>query len=96
MLDAFIEYERRRNPPTAYGPRYNTVHMPPGTRLMRMVRRAEHWWLWLATRDYINGTYLCVWDDGHVERVTIREEEGDEFMPVRPSDEEINRSTMNG
>lgn len=93
MLDAFIEYERSRVP-VALGARHNKLHFPPGTRLMRMDRRVGCWWVWIATRDYINGTYMCVWDDGHVERVTIREEEGDEFFTVRPSDDEINRSIV--
>ena len=85
MLDALIVYERTRN--QRIDPRYNIIGMPVGTRLMRMVRKDTSWILWLATRDYIYGTYLQVWDDGHVERVTIREDEGDEVITVRPSDD---------
>jgi hypothetical protein len=87
MLDAFIDYEMRD--PATVGPRHTIVGMPLGTRLLRMVRKPDCWWLWLATSDYVFGTYLCVYDSGRVERVTVREDEGDDIITVRPTDEEI-------
>lgn len=87
MLQAFADYEQRD--PATVGPRHNIVGMPLGTRLLRMIRQKGVWWMWLATKDYIYGTYLLVYDDGHIERVTIREDEGDDIITVRPSDEEI-------
>jgi len=98
MLDAFIEYERKRNrePVPISGLNHNLIHMPIGTRLLRMDREATSWILWLATRDYLHGTYLQVWDDGHVERVTVRADEGDEVITVRPSNEEIEKWNTSG
>lgn len=93
MLDAFIAYERERS--TVFSINQSLVGLPPGTRLMRIVRRPGSWILWLSTRDYTFGTYLQVYDDGHIERITLREDEGDEFMSIRPSDEEISRWTNN-
>jgi hypothetical protein len=89
MIQAFTDYERRD--PATVSIRHTIVGMPLGTRLLRMIRQRDCWWLWLATSDYVYGTYLCVYDDGRVERVTVREDEGDEIMLVRPSDEEIRR-----
>lgn len=86
MLQAFADYEMR-DPAVAI--QHATVGMPLGTRLLRMIRKPDCWWLWLATSDYVYGTYLCVYDDGSITRVTIRGDEGDEEIAIRPSDEEI-------
>lgn len=89
MLDAFIDYEQRD--PATVGPRHTIVGMPLGTRLLRMIRQRDCWWLWIATSNYMHGTYLAVYDGGRIERVTVREDEGDEVFLVRPDDEEIRR-----
>lgn len=89
MLRAFADYEQRD--PATVGLRHTVVGMPYGTRLLRMIRKKECWWLWLATKDYIYGTYLALYDDGRIERVTVRTDEGDDILNVRPSDEEIRR-----
>lgn len=91
MLDAFIAYEREQQ--TTMSINQSLIGMPLGTRLMRILRRPGCWHLWLATRDYVYGTFIIAWDDGHVERITTREDEGDEVIRVRPSDEEISRWT---
>lgn len=77
------------------------VHVPLGTRLMRLERidrcqyhdeeRTQtvepHWKAWTGTSDFIHGTFLRLYDSGKVERVTIREGEGDEVLLVRPDDQ---------
>ena len=66
------------------------VYQPLGTRLLRIVRVDRHTWLlWTATKDYRLGTYTLLHDDGRVERVTARADEGDETLLNRPSDREI-------
>lgn len=43
------------------------------------------WRLWLHTRDYVLGTYLELYGDGKVVRVTEREGEGPDIVLVRPA-----------
>ena len=66
-----------------------TMQMQPGTRLQRIIRLPRGWRLWLATRDFVFGTYLELHDTGRVVNITTREDEGDEIIHARPSDEEI-------
>lgn len=40
--------------------------------------------LWLHTNDYVLGTFLELLPNGQVNRVTIREGEGDDRVLVRP------------
>ena len=71
------------------------VGLPPGTRLYRIVRLSHAWQAWIATKDFINGTYLILQDSGRVDNVTARADEGDEVFMVRPSDQSIrNRSNQ--
>lgn len=67
----------------------DTMQMPPGTRLHRIIRLYHGWRVWIATRDFIYGTYLELHDTGRVVNITTREDEGDEIIHARPSDEEI-------
>lgn len=53
---------------------------------MRIERLPGMWRVWLATRDYVFGTYLLLHDDGRVFNVTDRVDEGEERFAVRPSD----------
>jgi hypothetical protein len=62
----------------------------PGTRLMRVIRLHNGWQLWTATRDFINGTWYEMHDDGSAYRWTCNEE-GDECILIRHSDEAIRR-----
>lgn len=41
------------------------------------------WRLWLSTTDFIHGTYLRLFSDGRVTRVTVRGDEGDEEFIVK-------------
>jgi hypothetical protein len=87
MLEAFAEF-------AATDPVYSTimhsvVGCAPGTRLYRIIRLPYGWRLWLATRDFIHGSYLELHDNGRVVRFETRPDEGDELFVVRPSDEEI-------
>lgn len=67
----------------------NIIGVPPGTRCMRLIRLPHGWRVWLATTDFIYGTYLELFDDGRVLHCTARVGEGDEFFWVRPSDGEV-------
>ena len=67
----------------------NTLATPLGTRLQRIIRLPRGWRLWLATRDFVFGTYLELHDTGRVVNITTREDEGDEIFQARPSDKEI-------
>ena len=64
----------------------NTIGIPLGTRLLRIVRTTDGWRCWIATRDFIHGTYLHLHNDGSITRVVVRVGEGDEIMQVRPPD----------
>ena len=64
----------------------NTIGVPPGTRLQRIIRLEHGWWLWIATTDFVYGTYIVLYDNGRIIHCTIRADEGDEIMQVRPAD----------
>lgn len=51
--------------------------------------RMNTWRVWLHTNDFIHGTFLCLYADGKVTRVTIREGEGDDEHLIRHADKEI-------
>ena len=84
LLQGFAEYED-----TSLAAMHSTIGVRPGTRLMRIVRLSYGFRLWLATRDYIHGTYMELHDNGQVVTFITRVDEGDETILVRPSDEEI-------
>ena len=65
------------------------VGTPLGTRLQRIVRMEHGWRLWLSTNDYVHGTYLECHNSGMIERITVREDEGDEVILIRPTDNTI-------
>jgi len=73
----------------AMEPRQATMGVPIGTRLMRVVRLSCGWRIWVATADFVYGTYYELYEDGSVIHYTAREDEGDEFFTARPSDEVI-------
>ncbi len=68
---------------------YNTttIGIPSGTRLLRIIRHDTWWQLWIATKDYVHGTYLACYDDGRVMNITLREGDGPDEFHVRPSDD---------
>jgi hypothetical protein len=45
-----------------------------------------HWLIWLNTRDYVHGTALRLYDNGKIERVVYREDEGDDVGIVKGED----------
>lgn len=83
MLDGFAEYVE---PTTSGGGDHNTIAVPIGTRLYRLIRLPHGWRAWIATRDFKYGTYLELFDDGRVLNCTCREDEGDEYFWVRDDD----------
>jgi hypothetical protein len=87
MVQAFADYERSR---VAIPAQHLVIGTELGTRLQRIVRLDSNgWMLWIATKDFVYGTYLLLSNDGGIERVVTRVDEGDEINVVRPSDEEI-------
>lgn len=46
----------------------------------------KSWRLWLHTPDFIHGTFLLMHTNGCVERVTVREDEGDEIVTIKDQD----------
>jgi hypothetical protein len=67
----------------------DTIALMPGTRLQRIIRLSYGWRLWTATRDYVFGSYLELYNDGTIANWTTREDEGDEFFFSRPADKDI-------
>ena len=69
------------------------------TRLRRIVRCTPHareraagavayWQVWTDTKDYSVGTYLLMYDDGRIDRVTERADEGPDIWHIKPADTE--------
>ncbi|SRR6187399_1660682 len=86
MLDAFIAYERNTQHMPAT---HNTIHMSPGKRLLRIIRGDDGWKVWMATRDFIHGSYIELHNDGSAYRWECRPDEGDECIMIRPDDAEV-------
>jgi hypothetical protein len=89
LIEGFASYKPPEDIPLPLD--HTIVGMPPGTRLYRIVRLPRGWRLWIATRDYISGTYLELFEDGRVMNCTARADEGEDMFWVRPSDKEIRR-----
>lgn len=89
MLDAFVDYERSH----VLSTEHNILQQYPGTRLYRVVRIVGAWRVWLATRDFIHGSFLELHDTGLVMRYDIRPDDGEESFVVRPSDDDIRRGS---
>lgn len=86
LLDAFIAYEFETKDRLAA---HSVVGVPVGTRLQRVIRHENGWQLWVATRDFVHGTYYLLGNDGSMVSITVREDEGDEIITVRPSDDAV-------
>lgn len=43
------------------------------------------WRVWLHTNDWVHGTFLLLYQNGMIERVTVREDEGDDIVVVKPA-----------
>ena len=47
-----------------------------------------YWDIWLNTNDFIHGTFLRLYDNGKIERITIRvERPDDDIVLVKPEDQ---------
>lgn len=90
LLEAFIAFERETRDRLGD---HNTLAVPVGTRLQRIIRNDNGWQLWLSTRDYKHGTYYLLNNDGSMQMVVARPDEGDEITNSRPSDDEIRRQS---
>ena len=88
MLNAFADYEHAHALPD----HHNIMQQYPGTRLYRVVRIPDGWRIWLATRDFIHGSFLELHNSGLVMRYDIRPDDGEESIVCRPSDDDILRS----
>lgn len=45
------------------------------TKTIRASRFNDHWAVWLtANGDYTIGTYIALYDDGHIDRITLHED----------------------
>lgn len=47
-----------------------------------------YWQVWTDTKDYSVGTYLLMYDDGRIDRVTERADEGPDIWHIKPTDTE--------
>lgn len=92
MLAAFASYEQDARIPDMH----NIMQQYPGTRLYRIVRIPDGWRIWLATRDFIHGSFLELHNTGLVMRYDIRPDDGEESIVVRPSDDDILRTQRTG
>ena len=45
-----------------------------------------HYRLWLHTSDRLLGTFLKLYDNGKIERITVRANEGDQIDLIKPED----------
>jgi hypothetical protein len=89
MLAAFASYEQDARIPDMH----NIMQQYPGTRLYRVVRCGpDKWRVWLATRDFIHGSFLELHNNGLVVRYDVRPDDGEESFVVRPSDDDILRT----
>jgi hypothetical protein len=86
MLSNFAQYVEPELPLE-----HRIVGMPLGSRCKRIERLQDGWRIWLATQDYIYGTFLTLFDGGEIQRTTTRQDEGDDVFVVRPTDDEIRR-----
>ena len=69
-----------------------SIGIPRNTRVLRIDRvlfddRPGIWRLWLSSNpSYTLGTALDLHDDGRIERVVFREDEGDDIMELKGTD----------
>lgn len=60
-------------------------------RAPKVAAKSQGYWI-LPVHTNIDrtlGTFLYLYDDGKIERITIREDEGDETVLIKPADKEI-------
>ena len=94
MLKAFSEYESMHR--NALHDAHNIIAVQPGTRLYRIIRLTYGWRIWLATRDFVYGSYRELHNDGTIIAYECRPDEGEEVYKIRPSDDDIINTTKQG
>lgn len=75
------------------------IGVPPGMRVMHIERvqggfdrfwgkEPGHYRLWIhrSVSDRLLGTYLALYDNGKIERITVRANEGDQVDLIKPAD----------
>jgi len=70
-----------------------TLALATSIRLRRILRLPHGWCLWIDTADYVHGTFYELHDNGCVNRVTVREDRGDEVEVMRPSDYTVSQQS---
>ena len=71
---------------------YHRIGVPVGTRLQALMRVERGWMVWTAFNkasvpEQWLGTYLLLGDDGSVQKITIREDGGEDIWLIRPADD---------
>jgi hypothetical protein len=63
------------------------IHIPRNLQVLRIERIVEGYWrMWIHTRDFKHGTCVLMHDNGKMEQVTIREDQGDDVRIIKPED----------
>lgn len=74
------------------------IGLPAGTKDVRLERVLDdgrgYWKLWWSyNSDMTLGTFLSLYDDGSIVRVTVRDD-GESEMLIKPSDREIDHALL--
>lgn len=69
----------------------DTIAFALPSRLKRVIRKPNGWLLWTETNDFVLGTYFMCYDNGYMERVTVRIDQGDEVVRVRPATAQLTK-----
>lgn len=66
---------------------YDFIEMEDGVK-HGSIFSLGHYRLWLhrSLSNALLGTYLALWDNGKIERVTVRADEGDQVNLIKPED----------
>lgn len=68
------------------GSRNVVLHRIPQQRVV-MDWKCGYWDMWINTRDYKHGTLIRLYDNGKIERITVRKgDEADEVVLIKPED----------
>lgn len=64
------------------------IGLPPRSRLYSLERAVtiKAWRVWIARSPDGYGTYLCLYDNGAIERVTLRADYPEERYPIKSED----------
>lgn len=77
------------------------ISVPPNTKAYRIERNVRgridnvgSWCLWIhPSLDFSQGTYLKLYDDGAMERVTLHADGSEDAMTVKERDDATQKST---